>query len=469
VQELRSNGHKITLPINKESKMRKSVILIITCISLLIFVVACKNSKEGSSSGETVVITFWHSFVSSTIPAFIELINRFEKEYPGIKINAQYIPTGDALIQKLITAIQSNTAPDISWLHSDFIEDLVEANAIYKMEDFINGDDGISKQDIDDIYPALIQFSSWRGTLYSLPMEATNLALLYNKKMFRDAGLDPESPPKSWEQLHDFALRLSYDVDNDGNFEQTGFFVPIFPAAGPLGSWMVWQWMPYLWQAGGYFIKEDQSEVLYNSKAGVDALTLWQDLFLKQNLKTFTTDADVAFVANRLAMTMDGPWNLPRYKDLLKNIDWAFAPLPSGRVKSATVVGGEYLAIFKQSKFPKEAWKFLKWMIKPETQAFWSMKSGYLPIRHAVLNVPEFKEYLKQHPNFKVFVDQMKIGQAQRPLDYGNLEITRHIAEAIEKATIGNLDVQTSLNQSAENSNQLLNSIRDEKSNVTNK
>ena len=429
--------------------------LLILSISLFFFTLNGCGKKENTNSG-IVTIKFWHSFVSSTIPALKDLIKKFEAENPGIKIDAQYIPSGDALIQKLVTAIRSKTAPDISWLHSDFLEDLVKANAIYKMDDFIKGKDGISDSDMNDIYPALIQFSKWRGNLYSLPMEATNLALLYNKDMFKAAGLDPNKPPTTWEELYDYAKRLTLDKDHDGINDQTGLFIPIYPAAGPLGSWMVWQWEPFLWQAGGDVINSDQTQVLYNSVAGIKALTLWQKIFKDLNLRSFTNDFDVAFASGRLAMALDGPWNLPRYKDLLKGQDWGFAPLPSGPVTRATVVGGEYLAIFKQSEHPNEAWKFIKWLIKPEVQAFWAMKSGYLPIRHAVLNVPEFQNYLKDHHDFRVFVEQMDVGYAQKPIDYGALEITRNIAEAIEKATIGNSDVKTSLDEAAKKSNTTL-------------
>jgi ABC-type glycerol-3-phosphate transport system substrate-binding protein len=425
-------------------------------IFIIIFSSGCGN-KESNPDGQ-ITITFWHSFISSTIPALNDLIKKFEEENPGIRINAQYIPSGDALIQKLITAVQSKTAPDISWLHSDFLEDLVKADAIYKMEDFIKGENGISDEDLNDIYPALLQFSSWKGTLYSLPMEATNLALLYNKDMFRAAGLDPEKPPKDWDELYRYAKQLTIDKDNDGKTDQTGFFVPIYPAAGPLGSWMVWQWQPYLWQAGGDIIDDAQSKVLYNDQEGVRALEFWQRIFRELNLRSFTSDFDVAFASGRLAMAMDGPWNLPRYKDLLKRHDWAFAPLPKGPVNEATVVGGEYLAIFKQSKNPDAAWTFLKWLVSPEVQAFWAMKSGYLPIRHAVLDVPEFQQYLKDNPNFAVFVTQMEVGRAQKPIDFGGLEITRNIAEAIEKATIGNMDAKRALNEAAEKSNKLLKS-----------
>ena len=442
---------------NEGNHLRKYTLLLIAAI-LSLMLINCGEQKTTRNESKVKII-FWHSFVSSTIPALNELIEKFEKQYPSIKIEAQYIPSGDALIQKLITSIRSKTAPDISWLHSDFLEDLVEAEAIYKMEHFINGSNGLAKEEIDDIYPALLQFSSWRGTLYSLPMEATNLALIYNKEMFRKAGLDPEKPPSTWEKLYEYSKRLTFDKDKDGKDDQTGMFIPIYPAAGPLGSWMVWQWEPFLWQAGGDIINEEQTKVLYDGEGGIKALELWQKIYRDLKLRSFTSDFDVAFASNRLAMSMDGPWNLPRYKDLLKNLDWAFAPLPTGPVKQATVVGGEYLAIFKQSKHPDEAWQFLKWIIQPEIQAFWAMKSGYLPIRHAVLKVPEFQKYLVDNPNFKVFVEQMEVGQAQRPIDYGGLEITRHIAQAIENATIGNQDVREALREAAEKSNRLLNSV----------
>ncbi len=432
----------------------KKYIIIAVLISL--FAVNCGGDRNEPSADGKVEILFWHSFVSSTVPALNELIAKFEKENPGITIKAQYIPTGDALIQKLITAIQSKTAPDISWLHSDFMENLVDADAIYKMDEFINGDDGITKEDLDDIYPALRQSASWRGTMYSMPMEATNLALLYNKDMLKAAGLDPEHPPTTWDELREYSKKLTIDKNNDGTFEQVGFFVPVYPAAGPQGPWMVWQFMPYLWQAGGNLVDSAQTHVMYNEEPGVEALTLWKQMYLEQKLSSFTTDFDVAFTSKRLAMAMDGPWNLPRYKDLLKNLNWAFAPLPAGPKKQATVVGGEYLAIFKQSKHPKEAWKFLKWMIKPEVQAFWAMKSGYLPIRHAVHDVPKFQKYLTENPNFKVFVDQMDVGQAQRPIDYGALEVTQNVAQAIERATLGNVDVKKALDEAAAKSNKAI-------------
>lgn len=430
-------------------------------ITLLTFILSlaltgCETDNEVAS--DKITIVFWHSLVSSSVPALEALIEKFEQQHPKIKIRAQYVPTGEALIQKLIAAIQSKTAPDVSWIHSHYLENLVEADAIYKVAHFLNDSPGFPPEELQEFFPALLQAASWQGTLYAMPMEATDLALLYNKDMFRAAGLDPERPPQTWQELQDYAKRLTLDKDGDGRFEQVGFFVPIYPASGSLSGWMVWQWMPFLWQAGGYLIDEEQTRMLFNSQAGVRALTLWKGIFEEMDLSSFTVDYDVAFASKNLAMALDGPWNLPRYKDLLKNIDWGIAPLPAGPVKRATNVGGEYLAIFKQSSHPREAWQFVQWIVQPETQAFWSMQSGYLPVRRDVLDIPEFNDYLNEHPQFKVFVEEMKVGQSPRPIDFHALEINRNIAAAIEKATIGHRDPKIVLDEAVRESNKLLQS-----------
>ena len=441
-------------------KCAKIVICILIFIFSSILNFQCQKQKEKVDND--IEITFWHSFVSSTIPALNNLIAKFESENPNIRIKAQYIPSGDALIQKLISAVQSETAPDISWIHADYLSELVQANAIYKMRHFIDSENGLTEEDINDIYPPLLHYASWRDTLYSMPLEATNLALLYNKDMLYEVGLDSSRPPQTWDELHAYAKRLTVDRDNDGKFDQVGFFVPIYPASGPLGAWMVWQWIPFLWQAGGYVIDQNQSQVLYNSSSGIQALTFWQALFNMVDISTFTVDYQVAFAAKRLAMALDGPWNLPRYNKLLRNLDWAIAPLPEGPEKRVTIVAGEYLAIFKQSRYPQEAWQFIKWVIQPENQAFWSIRSGYLPMRRSVLNIPEFKDYMKSNKNFAVFVKQMEYGQSQRSIDYHGIAITRHIADAIEKATIGKMDSREALDEAANKSNTLLNSVQED-------
>jgi multiple sugar transport system substrate-binding protein len=430
--------------------------VVIVQLILGLFIFGC-GSGEDRTDGRTE-ISFWHSFVSSTQPALAELIAKFEEEHPHIRIRAQYVPGGDAIIQRLITAIQSRRAPDIAWVHSDYMQHLVQADAIYRMDTFINGENGLTDEDLADIYPPLIQEASWRGDLYSMPMEGTNLALVYNARLFREAGLDPDRPPQTWEELSEYARKLTIDKTGNGVFDQIGFFVPILPSSGPLSSWMVWQWYPFLWQAGGYMINEEQTRVMFNEEPGVRALTLWREIYDALNLRSFSLDSEATFAAQQTAMVLDGPWSLPRYRQM-GNLEWRVAFLPAGPAQRATVVGGEYLTIFKQSKNPDVAWEFLKWIVRPEVQAFWSMKSGYLPIRRSVLEIDEYTAFLDEHPGLKTYVLQMEHGQSPRPIDFHGYEINRLLAESLERATLGRIDPKQALDEAAQRANRLLDSI----------
>lgn len=408
----------------------------------------------GSQDG-VVTIRFWHSFVASTRPALQKLIERFEEEHPGIRINAQYVPTGDGLVRKLMAAIQSGTAPDLSWVHSDFLGNLVQADAIYPMAEFIEGPNGMSEEEMADFFPATLQAAHWRDTLYALPMEATLLSLIYNKDYFREVGLDPNRPPATWDELREYALRLTNDTNADGRMDRYGFYVPAFPADGPLNLWMVLQWSPYLWSAGGYIINEDQTEVLYDSEAGVQALTLWRDLYEQQGRPATSMTHDAEFIGGQAAMIMDGPWDLPGFRKL-EHIDWGVAPLPAGPEAQVTYLAGEHLAIFKSTEHRDAAWTFVKWVTRPEVQAFFSRESGYLPVRQSTLELPEYQAYLAEDWALKSFVDQMSLGRSRRPIDFHHVEINHHIATAIEQSLVGRADPREALQASAERSNALL-------------
>ncbi|MCC6396950.1 MAG: ABC transporter substrate-binding protein, partial [Bacteroidetes bacterium] len=365
--------------------------------AILVAALLLSGCGSGQKDDGRTTVVFWHSFVSSTVPAFNELVRKFEAEHPTIRLKAQYLPTGDGLIQKLITAVQSRTAPDVCWIHADFLDKLVEADAIYRMDQFLQRPDGLSVEDMTDFFPALLDGATWRDTLYALPMEATSLALFYNRDSFKRAGLDPYRPPQTWDELRSYARQLTVDEGMDGTIEQYGFFVPVFPSSGPLNIWMNLQWIPFLWQAGGEEVNKDQTRLLINSDAGVQALTLWKNIYDDLDFSRYGLAHDVGFASQNLAMIMDGPWDLPRFRQM-RDIDWAVAPLPAGPAGRATYIAGEHMALFKQTEHPNEAWTFVKWMVSADVQAQFSMSSGYLPVRKSVLEREDYKAFLAGDP-----------------------------------------------------------------------
>lgn len=430
-----------------------TVSLSLLIVLLIIIIAGCSNQND---SDRRTKIVFWHSFVATTIPALNELIERFENEHPDIKIDAQYVPTGDALVQKLITSIQSKTAPDVSWIHADFLDKLIESNAIFAMEHFIKGDNGLTEEEMNDFFPQLLGAFSHKKVLYAMPMEATVLALVYNKDHFKAAGLDPDLPPATWDDLKVYAKRLTVDKDGDGKIDQYGFYVPAYPGSGPLSIWMVLQWSPYLWQAGGEIIDSTQSKVLFNSEAGVQALTLWKEIYDDLNFSNYSFTHDMGLASGSISMIMDGPWDLPTFRKM-KDIDWAVASLPAGPERKATYIAGESLAIFKQSKNPAAAWTFVKWVTQPEIQAMFSMSSGYLPVRKSVLTRDDYRAFLEKDQAMKGFVEQIDIARQRPTIEKYYVNINQYLAEAIEQTLIGNKPPRQALDEAAEKSNVLLN------------
>jgi len=437
------------------SEMMKSYFNIVYSFALIILLIIILEGCSKQDESKKTKVIFWHSFVATTIPALNELIERFEKEHPDIDVEAQYVPTGDALVQKLITAIQSQTAPDVSWIHADFLDKLIESDAIFPMEHFIKGDDGLTEEEMDDFFPQLLGAFSHKKVLYALPMDATVLALVYNKDQFKRAGIDPNIPPKTWNDLKEYSKKLTLDKDGDGKIDQYGFYVPAYPGSGPLSIWEVLQWSPFLWQAGGEIIDSTQTKVLFNSEAGVQALTLWKEIYDQLNFSNYSFTHDMGLASGSISMIMDGPWDLPTFRKM-KNIDWAVASLPEGPKGKATYIAGESLAIFKQSKNPDATWTFVKWVTQPEIQAMFSMSSGYLPVRKSVLEREDYKAFLEKDLAMKSFVDQIKIARQRPTIERYYVNINQFIAEAIEQSLIGNKSPRKALDEAAEKSNKLL-------------
>jgi multiple sugar transport system substrate-binding protein len=425
--------------------MRIGHIALACCV---VFAASWSCTRQGEEVPGKVTITFWHSFVSSTIPSLEDLIREFERTHPTIHIKAQYIPTGDGLIQKLVSAIQSKSQPDVSWIHADFLDKLADAGALFPLRMFLDGPDSLRAEDFLDIYPSLMDAGMYRDTLYTLPMEATSLALFFNRGMFRDAGLDPDHPPRTWEELKDFAMKLTPPRDVEGRRDRYGFYIPVFPASGELNIWMNLQWTPFLWQAGGDEFTDDRTGVRFHELPGVRALTLWKDIYRAEAFDRFGITHDMGFASGKLAMVMDGPWDLPKFR-AMKGIDWSVAPLPAGPAGRATYIAGEQLAIFRESKHPAEAWTFVKWVISREAQARFSMSSGYLPVRKSVLEMKEYREFLEADPAMRAFVMQLSDGRGRQRIDRHRVEINRFLAEAIERSLVGDEDPRACLDEAA--------------------
>jgi multiple sugar transport system substrate-binding protein len=179
-------------------------------------------------------------------------------------------------------------------------------------------------EDVDDFYPALIEAYTVDDTLYCLPKDFSNLALVINTDAWEAAGLTDADIPTTWDELAQVAETLT--TDEQAGLVYTG-------EADRVGAFMV--------QAGGWFTNEDQTEATANSPENEEALA-----FLQENLTagTFQHAADVeagwggeAFGTGKGAMTVEGPWIVGAISADYPDVNWAAAELPEGPAGKGTL------------------------------------------------------------------------------------------------------------------------------------
>lgn len=404
------------------------------------------KAEETKEEVEVIELEFWHGIEAPENQKVLEeLVKKFEETHPNIKIKIVNYGAQDKAVPKIMSAVQAGTPPDLVWLNPAQTGFFAEAGVLAPVEDFIKNDPSFNK---DDVYEGLWELGTYKGKIYTAPFDTNNLAIYYNKELFKEAGLDPEAymgKALTWEEFRELAKKLTKDKDGDGKIDQYGFMVPF----GRL-EWTVWTWEVFLWSAGGELLTEDQSKPIFASEAGIKALQYWVDLVYKDKVAKLS-EANAGyklddFFAGRVAMMINGPWNFP----VLKSEGWlektGVMLMPYDK-RIATNIGGENLFIFKTTpEREKAAWEFAKFVMSPEFQVPWALKTGYLPVCKSALENPEYKKFLEENVFIKIYVENLQYGKARPPVPQYP-EMSAAIGQAIEAALLQKKDPETALKE----------------------
>ncbi len=394
----------------------------ITLLSILLF---CLIPILGLS---VVELEFWHYWDGTNGEKLEELVDQFNEENPDIQIKPVFIP-GSSIVSKIQTAALSGRTPALAI--SDIIKislieetgQLVDLNP-YIMEDNYN---------IKDFYKELLVYGTKGDELVSLPVSSSNLGLFWNKELFEEAGLDPQTPPKTWEEVVEFGKIIK---------EKTGKMGMELYIEGGEGT--TWQWQVYLWGAGGEFLspETDYRSAAFNSEAGVQALQFWYDLINKYEISSISPWG--LFGRGEAAMVMDGSWMVQFFPSQV-NFELGSAIFPHPENGSpATNMGGEQIFIFEKSKEVQDAaWEFIKWFTSTNVQIEWDKATGFIPVKESVAEDNGYVAYIKNTKRLLLpFVESEKYAHARPPIkEYPEIsdEFAREILKALhEKETVEN-------------------------------
>lgn len=357
---------------------------------------------------ELVFWNFWD-------PKFIlPVIEQFEKEHPGVKIRNEQITWGNGL-DKIIVSMANGRAPDICELGSTWMAKFMVEGAILDVTDQFR-----------DLQPDYLMWApaTFNGRLFGMPWLTGTRVMFYNRQLFARAGLDPDKPPVTWQELLG-AARLLHDPAHG---------VYGFGMNAGEGHILYKKFMPFAW-GNNARILDDRGAFVFTGRETREALEFY--LRLKQFSYCEKQDLlDEAFKQGKLGLSVSGSWNFARYPIDAPGLDFGVALMPKPSQTSGfstSFLGGEILVLFRGCRNPDLAAKFIRFLTSVENT---------MPItREAMMSFPAHKDayadpFFRDNKKLSVFVEQMKTA-VHPPVDPLWIDLEKIINTAVEKAMYG--------------------------------
>ena len=369
--------------------MKRSKLLILISVLLVgaLLLAACPApaapAQEAAPAVEVIEIEYWQYNFGARVNAMNQLIANFEAANPNIKVvhNAD-IPYPE-FPDKIAASVPAGVGPDVATLFYGWQSVWIDAGYLVPLPE-----DAFPPAMVGERFSPMVQASFVEGTLYTLPTAVRALALFYNKDLMADAGLDPESPPATLDELADQAVACT-QRDDEGSLVVEGF------VADPDAQDHHWFREVLVRQFGGVPYSDDNSEVLYNDEAGLQA---WNYL-LAFHTELATGDRDLfdgstnAFVGGHVCFHVDGSFRLGTIAENNPEMNFGVAELPEHNGIKSTF--GSYWthgltkkAAADQARFDASV-KFLQYITSAEAGAIWVDIVGELPAQLEAGSDPE--------------------------------------------------------------------------------
>lgn len=361
------------------------------------------EAKQAAADVDTkgTTITFWHSMGGVNGEAIDYLVNKFNEENEdGITVEAVYQGSYDDAINKLKSAQIGNMGADLVQIYDIGTRFMIDSGWIIPMQELIDA----NSYDVSQIEPNIAAYYTVDDKLYSMPFNSSTPILYYNKTLFDKAGIT--EIPTTFDEIAAVGDQL------------------LEAGAGEVLATSIYGWYfeQYLCKQGlayadnGNGREAAATKVVFDENGGaLNILTKWNELYTEgyaPNLGRAANSTDTAdFTAGKAAMVLGSTASL---KQILQEAGDSFevgtAYFPSVVDSEGGVsIGGASLWALNNNDDEKEAatWKFIEFMISPESQAYWNSQTGYFPITVAAHDEEVFKQNIAEYPQFQTAIDQL--------------------------------------------------------------
>lgn len=385
---------------------------------------ACGGNSTGN--GPTT-ITFWHAY-NTTSPEVDTLVKKvipaFNKKFSNITIKQQQIPY-DNMLQKLTASVAGGTGPDVVRADIIWMPQLAKIGALVKVDDLLEK---------DKFYTGPLQTCFYKGSYYGVPLDTNTKVLIYNKKVLEKAGVS--EVPTTSSAFKETCLKITALGNNTYGYAEGGLYD--------------WATLPWIWSFGGAVTDDnfEKASGYINSAESLAALEYLIDLYKTKALSpgimggTNLSTSD-AMAKNQAGFIIDGPWMPGIFEKTAPDMKYDMSVMPAGpNGHSASVVGGEDIAIMSSSKNQAAAKEFVRFMVSEEAQRLMG-QVGQMPTLKSLAGDSTLPAY------YKVFNKQMETAKP-RTVSPNYPRISTILGDAFNKAFRNQLTPKAALDEAAQ-------------------
>ncbi|MFL5796620.1 MAG: ABC transporter substrate-binding protein [Actinomycetota bacterium] len=420
-------------------KKRHPVVIL---VAMVVLATACGggggNQPTGLASGGPtgpVTLTIWHGYTDVEADWFNSAIDEWNAQNPNITIKPLFV-NNDKSLQKLTVALQGGKPPDITYQYGSSLPQLTGAPGLVDLTRW-SQQPGVSWNDFN---AGARNAATFQGKVIGVPALIDNLALVYNKTLFDQAGVSYPTDQWTWDDFRAAAKALT-----DPAKKQFGFSYPMDASEDT-----VWHYDPLLWQNGGSILTSGGKQAAFNSPEGIQALDVLaamavddKSVFLDLQNSAYTG----LFNSGKIGMLVTGPWDLASFPD----VRYGVQILPGFNGDHETIAGPDVWCVFDNGDGRAQAaLEFLSWLTAAKQVRREALETGHLPIRLSVVNDASFiQQFSAAFPDVVAFAENLKNVKQARPLLPAYPMISEAMGNAIVAALLGQSDAKAALDQAA--------------------
>ncbi|MDZ4279118.1 MAG: ABC transporter substrate-binding protein, partial [Dehalococcoidia bacterium] len=415
---------------------------------------ACGDDDDAQTAGP-VTINLWHSMRSPLEGALQRIVDEFNQSQTQYRVEPVFQGSYTESLNKLISTVRGGDSPSLIQLDDVSTQIMIDSGAIVPVQDFIDEE----SFDLSDFDPKALGYYTVDDTLYSMPFNLAGPILYYDRQDFQEAGLDPDRPPQTLEEVRQYSEQLTRRNES-GDVERYGIALQISP----------WQFEQMIAKQDALYVnnangREDRAtEAMFAGPEGQQIIQWYHDMVedgVALNVGRRSEDALLAVAQDRASMAIESTAALGAAVALISIIGedpqrLGTGPMPAPEGDGGIALGGASLWIMNVPPEDEQrgAWEFIKFATSPDQQAQWHADTGYFLVRLSAYDLPPAVERREQFPQFETAVQQLRDSPdtpATRGALIGPFQAVRdRITDAFEEVLIGGAEPATELQAAAD-------------------